>query len=351
MEENKLQSFTFLLLSTLIIAHALMVARSLLFPIIVAIFLWHLLNTIANLLQKSYFFGKYLPYSLCLIFAIAILALVLYKLTVIVTSNVNEVIRTAPRYQDNLRAVFNTLSTRFHFKAMTVVNDFFNDLSFQDIVVNIYGIFTTLTSNAFLIALYVGFLFLEQRVMRPKLFALFPKKEHAALATKMISQIVNDTQTYIGIKSVMSMLIAVTSWMIMKSVGLDFAEFWAILIFFLNFIPNIGSVIATLFPCLLALIQYQESWWPFIIISGGITLAQFIVGSLIEPRFMGKSLNLSPLVILLALAVWGQLWGILGLFLSVPITVMVMIVFSHFDKTKPIAILLSQDGNIREHNQ
>lgn len=350
MTENRLQSFTFLLLSTLIIAHALMVARSLLFPIIVAIFIWHLLNTIAKLIKNSYFLGQYLPYGICLAFALAILVLILYKLTIIISSNVNEVISTAPRYQDNLKAVFSALSSRFHFKAMAFINDFFNELSFQNIVVNIYGIFTTLTSNAFLIALYVGFLFLEQRVMRPKLLALFPKKAHSELAVKIISQIVNDTQTYIGIKTVMSMLTALTSWFIMKMVGLDFAEFWAILIFFLNFIPNIGSVIATLFPALLALIQYQDSWWPFTIITGGIILTQFIVGSLIEPRFMGKSLNLSPLVILLALAVWGQLWGVLGLFLSVPITVMLMIIFSHFDKTKPIAILLSQDGSVREHH-
>jgi len=131
----------------------------------------------------------------------------------------------------------------------------------------------------------------------------------------------------------------------MKWVQLDFAEFWALLIFFLNYIPNIGAMVATAFPVALALIQF-DSWEPFIEITSGIVAIQFIVGNFLEPRLLGKSLNLSTLVILFALALWGSLWGIIGMFLSVPITVMMMIIFAHFDVTRPIAILLSQDGYI-----
>lgn len=349
MANNKLQSFTFLLLSTVIIGHLLIVARTLLFPIIIAIFLWHLLNTMASLIKNSYVFGEYLPNWLCLLFSIAILVIIIYKLTEIIGNNVNDVINTAPRYQENLIALLKNFGARFHINTERFINEFIKGFSFQGVVSNIYTLFTTITSNAFLIALYVFFLFLEQRVMRLKLDALFPLKKHLNLTNQILSQIVSDTQTYMGIKTVMSGLTALTSWFIMKSVGLDFAEFWALLIFFLNFIPNIGSIIATAFPALLALIQFETSWWPFMVITGGIIMTQFIVGSLIEPRFLGKSLNLSPLVILLALAVWGQLWGILGLFLCVPITVMMMIVLSHFEKTKSIAILLSQNGQIRQH--
>ena len=99
---------------------------------------------------------------------------------------------------------------------------------------------------------------------------------------------------------------------------------------------------------MLALVQFQTSWLPFTVICFGIIAVQFVVGNLIEPRFLGKQLNLSPFVILICLGVWGQLWGILGMFLSVPITVILMIVFSHFEKTKGIAILLSQNGLIRQ---
>ncbi|MCH9755622.1 MAG: AI-2E family transporter, partial [Gammaproteobacteria bacterium] len=143
----------------------------------------------------------------------------------------------------------------------------------------------------------------------------------------------------------MGLLTATASWGIMAWIGLDFAEFWALLIFFLNYIPNIGAIIATLFPALLALIQFQ-SWMPFVAMTSGLVAVQFLIGNIIEPRYLGRSLNLSPLVILFALGLWGVIWGVMGMFLSVPITVMMIILFAHFPATRPIAVLLSKDGKI-----
>lgn len=341
-------SFTLFMIATAILCYGLIVARSLLMPLIMAVFLWHLLNTLAAYIQGTYGIGRYLPQSLCLFIALLIISGIIFQLVSIVTDNVGEVIVRAPMYQENLRAILNGIDGRFHIKVLAYVNDFFQNMSFQTILVNLYGTFSSLTSNAFIIALYVTFLFLEQRVMTLKMRALFPLDTHYALASDIISQIVEDTQTYIGIKSAMSFITATASWVVMKIVGLDFAEFWALLIFFLNFIPNIGSMIATLFPALLALVQFQQSLVPFAIICLGITSIQFMVGNLLEPKFLGKQLNLSPFVILISLSIWGALWGLLGMFLAVPIMVILMIVFSHFEKTESIAILLSQNGTIRE---
>lgn len=344
---DRLVSFTLFLLSISILCYGLIEAKLLLMPLIMAIFLWHLMNTLASYIQGIYGIGQYLPWKICLLLALVTVGWVLYELGSIITDNVGDVIVNAPKYQDNLKVIFINIDKRFHVPALAQINELFNNINFKNILLNIYSTFTSLTSNAFLIALYVVFLFIEQQVMRLKLQALFPQSKHLDLAEQIISQIVADTQTYIGIKSAMSFITAISSWIIMKSIGLDFAEFWALLIFFLNFIPNIGSIIATAFPAILALVQFQDSWWPFIVITTGITIVQFMVGNLIEPRFLGKQLNLSPLVILVSLGIWGELWGILGMFLSVPIMVILMIVFSHFDKTKPVAILLSQDGTIR----
>jgi predicted PurR-regulated permease PerM len=227
------------------------------------------------------------------------------------------------------------------------MEEFIKSLSIQKILLDISGVFTTLMSSAVLIALYVVFLFVEQHFFLQKMNALFPKSGSKQLVNNILSHIVRDTQTYLGLKTLMSLMIATGSWIIMKGVGLDFAEFWALLIFFLNYIPNIGSMIATTFPAILALIQF-ESWLPFIVITSGISAIQFIVGNIIEPKFLGQSLNLSALVILFALTLWGSIWGVLGMVLAVPITVMMMIIFAHFESTKPIAILLSQDGQINK---
>lgn len=349
MQENRLLSFTLLIVSGTFLFYILIIAKNLLMPLIIAIFLWHLLNTIAAYINGIYGVGKYLPWSVCLLMALVIIAMVLYELGSIITDNVGDVVQRAPQYQENLKSILISIDNRFHIKALAQLNEFFQSINFKNILLNIYGTFTGLTSNALLISLYIGFLFLEQRVMRLKLTSLFPQKKHFDLATNIINQIIADTQTYIGIKSAMSLITALASWIIMKFIGLDFAEFWALLIFFLNFIPNIGSIIATIFPALLALVQYQTSWWPFIVLTSGITITQFIVGNLIEPKFLGQRLNLSPLVILISLGIWGELWGILGMFLSVPIMVILLIIFSHFERTQPLAILLSSNGSIRQN--
>ncbi|KTD23778.1 transporter, permease [Legionella lansingensis] len=340
-------SFTAGLILVSLIGYLLIAGRSLLIPLVIAIFIWHLLNTINNSVQRTPFIGAKLPNWLSMVLALAVVVLLVKILIDIITNNVSDVIAASPRYQENLTHIFNTMDRRFHIKAMDNVDNFLQDLSVQRILVNIYGVFTTITGSAVLIVLYVVFLFVEQHFFRQKLDALVPQMGHRQLVNNILTHIVKDTQTYLGIKTMLSLVTAVGSWIVMKSVGLDFAEFWALLIFFLNFIPNIGAILATAFPMLLALIQFQ-SWVPFLVITIGIVTIQFIIGNLVEPRFLGKSLNVSPFVILIALAFWGAIWGILGMFLSVPITVMMMIIFAHFDATRPIAILLSQDGYIKK---
>ena len=329
-----------------IIGYLLIVGKNLVIPVIMAIFIWNLLNTLNASILKIPIIGARLPYWLSMVFSLLVVAGLFSVLINIITNNVNEVIGASSRYQANLTHIFHSIDQYYSVKLLNGVDGFLKNMDVQSILINFYSVFTTLMGSAVLIAIYVVFLFVEQHFFQQKINALFPQPAHRFLVDSIISQIVKDIQTYLGLKTVMGMITATASWLIMRLVGLDFAEFWALLIFFLNYIPNIGAIVATAFPALLALIQFQ-SWGPFMIITSGIVTVQFIIGNLVEPRFLGKSLNLSPLVILFMLGLWGLIWGILGMFLSVPITVMMMIVFAHFDTTRPIAILLSQDGYIK----
>lgn len=325
----------------------LIAGRGLLIPMVIAIFIWHLLNTINTGLQAIPLLGRHFPLWLSRLFSFLILVVLVGILVSIITNNVNDVMNASSRYQENLLAIFNTADQKFDIKKYINFNDLVKNLSIQSMVVNIYGVFTTITSSAILIILYVVFLFVEQHYFTQKMDALFYKETHRKLVENILDHITKDTQTYLGIKTGLSLATSIASWLIMKWVGLDFAEFWALLIFFLNYIPNIGAIVATAFPAALALLQFQ-SGWPFLEVTLGIVAVQFIVGNFLEPRLLGRSLNVSPLVILFALALWGSIWGILGMFLSVPITVMMMIVFAHFDTTRPIAVLLSQNGYIHK---
>jgi predicted PurR-regulated permease PerM len=138
-------------------------------------------------------------------------------------------------------------------------------------------------------------------------------------------------------------MIAVASWLVMMAVGLSNAMFWAFLIFIVNYVPIFGAIAAIILPALFAVVQFG-GWLQAGIILGGLWLITFIVGNILLPRMQGESLNMDPLVVLLSLAFWGALWGLAGMFLSTPLTVLVMIILGQFEGSRWIAVLLSADG-------
>jgi len=340
--------FTLTLLATIMVAYVLVIGQNLLIPFIVALFIWQLLNTVANSIYKIKWLGITLPAWVCMLISIVLLGELIWAVINIISNNVFAVINAAPRYQDKFMQLINKLEVYGHIKYPLDISEFSKNLDLQSVFTNVYSVFTSLTRNAVLILLYIVFLFFEQKVLMSKVQAFFLQKRYRDLTLRMVHYIIRDTQIYLGIKTLTSVLTALLSWGIMRWVGLDFSAFWALLIFFLNFIPNIGAIIATVFPALLALIQFPD-WSPFLAVTIGISAVQFFIGNLIEPRLMGNSLNLSPLVILISLGIWGSLWGVIGMFLSVPITVMMLIVFSHFEKTRGIAVLLSRDGTLKTY--
>ncbi|MDP5038852.1 MAG: AI-2E family transporter, partial [Candidatus Gracilibacteria bacterium] len=165
----------------------------------------------------------------------------------------------------------------------------------------------------------------------------------------MLGRIKKNIKTYFLIKAFVSFLTAVLSYIVMKIFGLDFALFWSMLIFFLNFIPNIGSIIAVFFPIVLSLIQY-DTIYPFIFISAFLVGIQVLIGNIVEPKFMGNKLNLSPLVILISLGFWASIWGIVGMMLCVPLMVIINIILAQFESTRGLAILMSKNGEIEVSN-
>ena len=162
---------------------------------------------------------------------------------------------------------------------------------------------------------------------------------------KLTEQIYRSTNQYVTLKTYVSLLTGGFSYIILLLYGVDYAFLWAFIIFLLNFIPYIGSFIATFLPSIFAIVQFGTIWY-FIWIFGSIQVVQLIVGNYIEPRVMGKSLNLSPLVVVITLSFWGYVWGLLGMFLSVPITSIMLIIMAQFPSTRSVAVILSENGEI-----
>lgn len=328
-----------------LIAYGLYIGKDLLIPFVISVAIWYLLITLSALFQKPTFGKKRLPYPAALLLSLGFIFIVSLFIYELVSSNVSDVSRELPRYQEKLGRLFNNLLDILPFDISSFKKDFLSRFSLISIAASVAQSVTFLISYLGIIFLYVLFLMLEWRSFDQKLEALFPDVKQLAKAKKIIRTISRDIQSYLILKTVLSLAVAVIAYILFIAIGLHFPAFWALVLFLLNYIPTIGAIIATLLPCFLTLIQF-DTWMPFIFISTSLIAIQFIEGNIIEPKLIGRSVNLSPVVILLSLAVWGYLWGIVGLFLGIPIMVIVNIILSHFEKTRPIAILLSENGEI-----
>ena len=198
-------------------------------------------------------------------------------------------------------------------------------------------------SAAFFVMIYLGFLLASQSGFRRKLVGLFPGRVARSEALEVFNRVRGGVEGYLWVQTVTGAMICAAAWLLMRAVGLQNAEFWTFVIFLVGFIPVLGGAVAGLAPPLFALVQF-ESYWPAAILLVGLQIILFISGNMIQPRMQGDNQNIDPVVVLLSLALWGQLWGVAGMFLSTPLAVMAMAVLAEFKGSRWMAILLSGDG-------
>jgi AI-2 transport protein TqsA len=323
--------------------YLLIVGKALLLPFVVAIVFWYLIATLAGFYRRVGTWGMRMPGWLATVFAVLTFVAILSAFVDLTRDNVTQVVAVAPTYQANLEGLADRLVTLTGYHIPTV-EQVASQIDLGRTVGTVASSLTAFAGNVGIILVYVVFLLFEQQSFATKLDAIVtdPAKREKVRAT--LRRINTDVRTYIWVKAILSVATGGISYLVMRSVGLDFAAFWAVVIFLLNFIPTIGSILGIVFPTLLALVQFPDSLTPFLIVLICLGATQVITGNVVEPRMMGRSLNLSPLVIILSLAVWGSIWGVIGMFLSVPITLIAMIVMAQFRTTRPVAIMLSSDG-------
>lgn len=337
---NSLIGFTLSFILVYMIGHIMIAGQTFFIPFLIALIISYLIISLAEWVKKN----LRLPMPLAYVVSICGLIVFVYVVSTIVTDNVQSLIELAPSYQHKLEGMIDAVFEKFHLPDPNF-NELFGQFNFGSIVGSIALMIRDVASSAGMITLYVIFIMVEYHYFNDKLRAFFKTQRGLESAEQIVAKIAKKTKAYVRLKTLLSMIIASLSYVLMVAVGVDFAEFWALLIFLLNFIPTIGSIVATTFPCLLTILQF-ESLWPFVIISAGLITMQFVIGNIIEPRVMGKQFNLSGLVILISLTVGGMIWGITGMFICVPILMVISIILNSFDKTRPVAVLLSQTGNL-----
>lgn len=336
------------------VGFVLWIGQGVLVPLVIAGFLSFLIVTVKRRIERLPVVGALLPEGAAFTLSFAAIVFVLFILVAIIRTNIEAVVDAAPGYNARLIEIWSGLNT-YAQNLPAVGADLQGALdNLQDNAIavvqgylgNIAGIASGALGSLITVLLYTAFMLVERGRFLKKLTRIAGPHGAERLVNGVIDDIGRLVREYISVKTLTSFIVAVISFIIMMILGIDFAGFWALLIFALNFIPVIGSIIAVILPTVLALVQPGGGLTLFIMTGVLLTIAEQIVGSLIEPRMMGRSLNLSPLVILLSLASWGTLWGIAGMFLCVPMTVAMMIILAQFDATRPVAILLSDNGEV-----
>ncbi len=329
----------------------LWLGRSILIPLLVAVFLWYLINAIAS------YYRRLFPYRTAreekshpiatqvwdwtsILLAAFTLGAIIYLFSTQIRPMFSELAAALPELQHKAILLANYLSEKIglKFDASMIPN-------ISRIAANIGASAASIVTSMGMVLVYMLFMFVEQSTFNKKFAALIPNKTKSRKARYIIDSIDENMKKYLFMKTLISGITGIVSFFWLNMIGVDFAGVWAFIVFVTSYIPTIGAIVACGLPILYSLVTAPSLQQPILTAVGLIGL-QILFGNILEPKLTGKTLNLSTLSILINLVFWGMVWGIAGMFFSVPLLVAVFIITAQFDSTRWIAILLSADGNI-----
>lgn len=328
-----------------LIIYILNVAAAIMIPFVIAVFVWYLINAIARRLDRVTWRGWGL--SRFLSFSLSILILVggLWFVYELIRANAADVIRAAPVYQKKFTDFLPVLLESFPKDYRPNPKELAGYLDVGGLITALARTFTGIAGKTLVVLFYTGFLLYEQRFFGRKLHELAKSEAAESRVHNVIRNIDIKIQRYIGVRTFISVMTGIATWILMLFFKVDFAEFWGVMAFILNFIPYVGPLVAVALPSIVALVQMGDVSI-LLMVAVSLSAVHIVLGSILDPRLMGDSLNLSPIAIIFFLAGWGMIWGVPGMFLSVPILAMLVIILSQFASTRAFAVLLSKTGDL-----
>ena len=342
-DRYRLQTWFLGIIAFSMILFLLVQARFILISLVIAIILFSLTADAITAFSRLRIGSWKITNWLASVGAFTMIAVLLLTLTGIIISQVNTVVTTTLGYTDQAIAAMARLAAWISPEAEQMVETSIRSIQVSTYISTLAGQASNLLSATTLVILFVGFLFAERLWFNTKLENLLHDKAQAKRVGRIIHSIVRRVNHYLLVKTGVSVATALAVYLLMEGFRLDFAGPMAILTFVLNYIPSVGSIIATILLGLVALIQVTEPATALLVfVLAG--MVQFVLGSVIDPMLMGRALRVSSFGIIISLAFWGALWGIAGMFLAVPIMVAAMIVCSHIPAARPVAVLLSREG-------
>lgn len=259
-----------------------------------------------------------------------------FLLSSLIGTSVNEFSRSLPDYQQSITVQKNQLISWLAGFGIVVPESISRDIldpnAAMRMLSSIFKSFGSVLTNSFLIFITVIFILLEAKSFSNKFAQISDEK------SEFMNDFVSKLNGYMGIKTWTSAITGVLVTLWLWILGVDHAQLWGVMAFLLNYVPNIGSIIAAVPAVLLALVQLGPG--SALMVAAGYVVINIVIGSVLEPRFMGKGLGLSTLVVFLSLVFWGWVLGPVGMLLSVPLTITVKLALDSNKETRWLGILL-----------
>lgn len=318
------------------VGFALYVTRPVVLPLVIAWLLFYVLSPVLSFLKRHRVSN-----------ALAVLAVVFLMLALVYLGGrfffdrVNEFVAEYSTYQAKFLELVRNLTEKLDLKPGSL-GEFRWTNAIGMRLAGLAGSFVTFLGKTVLVMIFLVFLLLSQGQLERKIHYAF-SEQRAGKVSRAIEEISRQIGRYLTIKLLVSLSTGVIMWFALKLIGVDFAVTWGAFAFFLNFIPNVGSIIACVPPILVALLQNYPNAWPCLLTAIVLGAIQTAFGNFIEPKLQGDRLKLSPVVVLFSLVFWGWLWGVVGMLVSVPIAAAIKITCQNVEPLRPISVFMGSN--------
>lgn len=341
---NYLKSIFFILLffAIILLAAVLKLLSSVMIPLTIALLLSFALFPLLRTMNKK----LRIPWILGIIIIIFLVLVLFFTIGNIIVVSAKSIVNVYPKYEDRLFLLYSKVAAFFDLSIdhdSSLAQNLWSTLGIrnvvQDIAVSLSSSILSLGSNIFTIILLSVFLLLEMNTMRDKTKEAFKGDVSRKIET-IVTNTIGEITGYISIKFIISLITGALVFAGTAAVKLEFAIFWGFTAFLLNFIPTFGSIVSTLITVVFAILQFYPSFTQAVIVAVIMIVVNFVLGNIVEPRWVGTDLGLSPFIVLVSLSLWGWMWGFIGMILAVPFMVMIKIICENVSYLNPVAILL-----------
>ncbi len=337
--ESKLTRVCLVILTLFVLGICFKLARPVLIPFFLSLFISYAISPLLDWLV-----GIKVPKSLAITLIVVVTFGLLYLIGLILYSSGKHFVASLPGYTQKITDLLTEISSGLgHLPFKLDVPSIIGQINLEKVTNVLFGTlgsFFNFLGNLILIFVFIIFILAGRDKLADKVARAFAP-ERASYLSRVLLSLNSQIQKYLAVKTLLSLINGTLVCLILVIFGVDFALLLGFLTFVLNFIPSFGSIIATIIPTLVAFLQFGNSLTPVWVLLA-IAVTDSILGNFVDPKLMGQSLDLSPLLVLFTLILWGWLWGIAGMILAVPILAVLKIILENIPSTRPLAILMSK---------